>query len=191
MRSALELHKEVIQGLQTVDAFTQDMFLPQEIDFHLNKQQDSYVNELLDKGFSDRQLKLDHVQDLVVKNKTLDIFLSPTAFYYEGGAINSFLPGDYKHLLDTRVNVRAGEKCADVTEAVEKTNIYFSFLELTTNKTTPDFFSKVELIRIEADQSEVVIAIAEFPVPEVDDTYLIVRNLIYQANKQLNITEVY
>ena len=39
MRSALELHKEVIQGLQTVDAFSQDMFLPEEFDLHLNKQQ--------------------------------------------------------------------------------------------------------------------------------------------------------
>jgi hypothetical protein len=189
MKSALELHKDILQGLQTVDAFTQDMFLPEELDLHLNRVQDSFINELLDKGFADRQLRLDNTQDLIVKNRPLTVFISSTAFYYESGAVTSFLPGNYKHLLAVRAGVKSLPACAftaeqkeiAVTEKVEK---YFNFLPLTTIATDPPFYDKVELVQIDEAQTETVIASTVGAVAEKDDTYFIIRNLLFQANQQ-------
>lgn len=191
MRAALELHKEVLQGLQTVDAFSQDMFLPEEIDFHLNKQQDIFVNELLDEGFADRQLRLDYIQDLIVKNKPLPVFISPTAFYYESGAVTSFLPGDYKHLLSTRTGIRATDDCAEIIEKLEEKSKYFSFLELSTTVTVAPYYPRVQLVRILADQSEVIMADTSVGAEEKDDTYLVIKNILYQANKKLIDVEAY
>ncbi len=191
LRSALELHKEVLQGLQTVDAFSQDMFLPEEIDLHLNKQQDSFLNELLDAGFADRQLRLDYVQDVIVKNKVLPIYISPSAFYYEGGAVVSTLPGGYKHMLPIRAKVREVVDCAALLETMIDYTQVFHFVELSTNLTTPDFFSKVELIRMNAGGSETIVATVSMPVKEKEDTYLIVKNLLYQANKESRDKEFY
>jgi len=191
MRSALELHKEVIQGLQTVDAFSQDMFLPEEFDLHLNKQQDSFLAELLDGGFADRQLRLDYVQDVIVKNKELPVFNSPTAFYYESGAINAFLPGDYKHLVSCRASVRANTDCSTITEVEEESDFYYHILKLDTNASSPPYYDKVELIQINNTQADVVLASVESPSDSSDDTYLIVRNLLAKANKTVNDVEIY
>lgn len=191
MKAALELHKDIFQGLQTVDAFSQDMFLPEELDLHLNRMQDSFINELLDKGFADRQLRLDYVQDLIVKNKPLPVFISPTSFYYESGAVNSFLPGNYKHLLATRTGVRRTDDCAVVEEATEEVSKYFTTLELSTDSTTTPYYSKVELVKVNTDQSKTVIATTSTPVLDPADTYLIVRNLLFDANAKFIDVEFY
>jgi len=182
MRAALELHKEVIQGLQTIDAFSQDLFLPEEIDFHLNKQQDSVVSELLDSGFSDRQLRLDYVQDLIVKNKELDVFISPTAFYYESGAVNSFFPGDYKYLLDVRANILESIDCKEIVEDVATKKYYFYTLELGTDRTESPFYEEVQIINDVGPSfvEEVIMASVKAPNESPTDTYLIVRNMLYQ-----------
>ena len=191
MKAALELHKDILQGLQTVDAFSQDMFLPEELDLHLNRMQDSFVNELLDKGFADRQLRLDYIQDLIVKNKPLNVFVSPTSFYYENGAVNSFLPGNYKHLLATRTGVRRTDNCATVEEATEEVSKYFTTLKLSTESTTVPYYNKVEIVKVETDQSRTVVATTSTPILDAADTYLIVRNLLFDANAKFIDVEFY
>lgn len=183
LRSALELHKEVFQGLQTVDAFTQDMFLPEEVDFHLNKQMDSLVAELLDEGFADRQLRLDYIQDLVVKNRKLPVFISPTSFYYEDGAVNAYMPGDYRYLLTRRAKVRETTDCSKFIETMQESKQTFHFIPLTTEVVTAPFYSKVDLVMMPVSGGDVVIASVSMPVQEKEDTYLIVKNLLFQANK--------
>lgn len=190
MYPVLELHKEIFQGLQTVDAFSQDMFLAEEFDFHLNKQQDTYVNELLDDGFADRQVKLDHIQDLVVKNKSLPVFNSPSSFYYEVGAIVSYLPGNYKHLLTSRAKVRNTLNCASLVESMVDYTQTFHFLELKTDLSSGPYFSKVELISM-LDGLETVIASVSIPVQEKEDTHTIVQNILFQANKKATDINVY
>ena len=191
MYSALELHKEVLQGLQSIDSFSQDMFLPEEYDFHLNKMQDSFVNELLDKGFSDRQLRLDYVQDLIVKNKHLPVFISPTAFYYESGAVTSYLPGNYKHLLTSRAKIKETVNCAKLVEGVVKytQTLHFLSFQIPEDATAP-FYSKVELVKVESASAETVIASVSMPVEDKEDIYLIVKNILYQANKDKNVDEI-
>lgn len=193
MRAALELHKEVIQGLQTVDAFSQDLFLPEEIDFHLNKQQDSFISELLDEGFADRQLRLDYTQDLIVKNKKLDVFLSPTAFYYESGAVCSFFPGDYKYLLDVRTSIIEAENCAEIKEEVKPKKYYFYTLELKTTRTEPPYYEKVQIVNDVGPtfNEEIIMSSVEAPAQDADDTYLVVRNMLNQFNKKYNDFELY
>ena len=69
--SPLELHIEVLQGLQKVDGFQQDMFLPEELDLQLNKQQGRFIEKLTNKEFQDRQIFLDYVKNIIVKNYPL------------------------------------------------------------------------------------------------------------------------
>jgi len=152
---------------------------------------DSFINELLDKGFADRQLRLDYVQDLIVKNKSISVFTSPNAYYNEPGAVFSYLPGDYKHLLSSRAKVRPAVDCDALVSASEDYVQTFHFLKLATNLSTPDYYTKVELIKINADQSETLIATVSMPVKETEDIYLIIKNLLYQANKGSNTVEYY
>lgn len=206
MRAALELHKEVLQGLQTVDAFAQDMFLPEEIDLHLNKQLDSFVSELLDEGFADRQLRLDYTQGLIVKNKNISVFTSPNAYYNESGAVFSYLPGNYKHLLSTRAKVRPTINCATLTsvisnltpsvpalddESIDEANQIFHFLVLSPKATSAPYYPKVELISKIGTGLDVTVASVSMPVQEAEDIYLIVKNLLYQANQGSDTAEFY
>jgi len=192
MYSALELHKEIFQGLQTVDAFTQDMFLPEELDFHLNKQQDNFINELLDEGFADRQIRLDYIQNLIVKNKSLPVYISPLSFYYESGAVTSLLPGNYKHHLSTRVKVRKTADCAALVENDTEVSYYMTTVKLETKLTTSPYYSKVEFIRIEENNDETLLAsLTNDVTQEKSDINNIMRKLVYEASKESNTVEYY
>ena len=192
MYPALESHKEVLQGLQNVDAFTQDMFLPEEIDFHLNKQQDSFISEMLDEGFADRQLRLDYVQDIIVQNKTLPVYISSTAPYYESGVAVSYLPGDYRHLLSTRVKIREGVDCDTLLETLEDITYYVSNVPIATNLTVGPYYARVKFVRINADQSEtVIIDLKNSGVAEPEDVKNIMEMIAFTANKDSNTTEFY
>ena len=192
MYAVLELHKEVLQGLQTVDAFSQDMFLPEEIDFHLNKQQDSFISEMLDEGFADRQLRLDYVQDIIVSSKTLPVYISSGAHYYEPGAVVSYLPGNYKHLLSTRVKVREGVDCSELEETTEDITYYITSVALNTNLSTGSYYSRVQFIRINEDQSEdILVDLKNSAVEESDDIKDIMEMLVFEANKESNTVEYY
>ena len=192
MYPALESHKEVLQGLQTVDAFTQDMFLPEEIDFHLNKQQDNFITEMLDEGFADRQLRLDYVQDIIVQNKTLPVYISSTAPYFESGAVVSYLPGDYRHLLSTRVKMRENVDCGELLETLEDTTYYISNVPIATNLSSGPYYARVKFIRINADQSEtILIDLKNSGVEEPEDVKNIMEMIAFTANKDSDEVEFY
>lgn len=116
--SALEYHIAVLQGLQKVAAYTDDMFTSEEIDFHLTKQQNRLVEEIVTKRFEDVQSGLDYIRPLIVKNKALQVFLPQTGeAIYESGMVYGVLPPRYLYLITDRSGVLTSTDptiCADL-----------------------------------------------------------------------------
>lgn len=101
--SVLEAHIEVLQGLQKVSAYTEDMFNPDEIDLQLTRQQERLIEEIVNKRFEDMQIGLDFIRPLIEKNVKLQIFIPQLAQeIYEPGMVYGVLPPDYYHLVNNR-----------------------------------------------------------------------------------------
>jgi len=104
--TVLEYHIAVLQGLQKVAAYSDDIFNASEIDWHLNKQQLRLVEEIVDKRFEDVQTGLDIIRPVVVKNKPLQVFVPQTTEdIYEPGIAYGILPPRYLHLVTDRSGV--------------------------------------------------------------------------------------
>jgi hypothetical protein len=117
--SVLEAHIEVLQGLQKVSAYTEDMFGPEEIDLQLHRQQERLLEEIVNKRFQDMQVGLDYIRPLIVKNKSLKVILPEVGnSYYEPNMVYGVLPPDYIHLVNDRSLVTtstAAGLCDDLT----------------------------------------------------------------------------
>lgn len=104
--SVLEAHIEVLQGLQKVSAYTEDMFFPEEIDLHLNRQQNRLLEQIVNKKFEDTQAGLDYIRPLVVKNKSLKVLIpQSTDSNFEPEMVYGVFPGNYYHLINDRSKV--------------------------------------------------------------------------------------
>lgn len=125
--AALEYHIAVLQGLQKVAAYTDDMFSPEEIDMHLTKQQNRLVEEIVNKRFTDLQVGLDYIRPLITKNKQLQVFLpQPADVGYEASMVYATLPAKYLYLVSDRSGVVTSTDaalCADIS--AYKTNPAF------------------------------------------------------------------
>ena len=110
-----QIHIAINQGLQKINSFQVDIFLPQEIDLEINKnierfvaQRYSKLSNLKKQGFEESQKRIDDLRTLVVE------YSAPTAYKGQIGPkhhIDSFTlptPGsqlgnqDYLHLLNVR-----------------------------------------------------------------------------------------
>lgn len=117
--SVLEAHIEVLQGLQKVAAYSEDMFNADEIDLHLTRQQERLIEEIVNKKFEDQQMGLDFIRPLIVKNKKLKVILPAlTDEIYEPNMVYGVLPSNYYHLVNNRTKVvtsTAAGLCDDLT----------------------------------------------------------------------------
>ena len=128
--TALDMHIEVLQGLQKVDSFQQDMFQPEEIDFQLNKQQDRFVEQLTNQKFQDRQVRLDYIKNLIVKNKTLPVYIPlATDSNYEANMQYGVLPSNYLHMVSDRSEIVTRKSCDDIVYTPESTNQTIQILQ--------------------------------------------------------------
>tara|TARA_R100001086_G_scaffold240206_3_gene166112 strand:- start:1008 stop:2141 length:1134 start_codon:yes stop_codon:yes gene_type:complete len=129
--SPLELHIEVLQGLQKVDGFQQDMFLPEEIDLQLNKQQGRIVEKLTNKEFQRTQIFLDYIKNIIVKNWDMPALTVPTNASdpllepgHEPQMVYGVLPTNYLHLISDRSTIYQRLDCAEVEDADLPTETY-------------------------------------------------------------------
>jgi len=117
--SVLEAHIEVLQGLQKVAAYSEDMFNADEIDLHLTRQQDRLLEEIVNKRFEDLQVGLDYIRPLLVKNNKLQVVLPElTDEIYEPNMVYGVLPANYYHLINNRSKVVTSTSaglCEDLT----------------------------------------------------------------------------
>jgi hypothetical protein len=117
--SVLEAHIEVLQGLQKVSAYTEDMFNADEIDLQLTRQQERLLEEIVNKKFEDMQIGLDFIRPLIEKNIKLQLFIPGiNEEIYEPGMIYGIFPPNYYHLVNNRslvVTSSDASLCNDLT----------------------------------------------------------------------------
>lgn len=154
--SVLEAHIEVLQGLQKVSAYTEDMFNPDEIDLQLTRQQERVVEEIVNKRFEDMQVGLDFIRPLIVKNYKLQVFVPQLLEgIYEPYMIYGVLPSNYYHLVNNRSIITTStdpKYCYDLTEYKAKTESLQEYTEKVAvlgfpspTNTTPPFYYNFSL----------------------------------------------
>lgn len=196
LNTTLELHIEVLQGLQKVDAFRQDMFEPPEVDLHLNKQQDRFIDDLFGKEFEDRQIRLDYVRALIVKNHKLQV-IEPTQAspLYEPGMIYAVLPPDYLYLVNDRSKLGLSQVfCADVTDvrSTEELQEHVSVLPFPlSTRTDPPFYNTFQIFKTEAAVEEAIYTAPTALTGYLTDPnakYMVINNSLESMNRSLGTT---
>lgn len=104
-----EMHRAIDQGLQRVASSVYDYYLPEEIDFWLNRAQERYVKQRLHPisdpkrlGFSKTTKRLDDLRMLVTVDYTDGVNPNDQVDF-----IDFDLPVDYMHLINARVTAHA------------------------------------------------------------------------------------
>jgi hypothetical protein len=99
-----EMHTAVDLGLQKVSSYQYDNFLPQEIDFFLNKMQDRFIKDVFSKwgdnkrlGFEAIQKRLDDIRMLITK--------AESSFGQSSYEDFASLPDDYCYAVNLRANI--------------------------------------------------------------------------------------
>lgn len=112
----LDYHIAVRQGLQFLDSYQQDDVSEEEIDFNLNQQQERFIDSLFSTEFQDDQRKLDYLQNVIIKNRTLPALEFETSdIDFEDNAQYAILPADYMHLINYRFATWVDKAKCDLT----------------------------------------------------------------------------
>lgn len=113
-----EMHYAVDQGLQKVASSVYDYFLPEEVDFWLNRAQERFIKQRLGKisdpkrlGFSETTKRLDDLR-LIITSDYEDSVVPNNQVDY----INFDLPIDYLFLVNARVKLYKDD-CGGVPDA--------------------------------------------------------------------------
>lgn len=195
----MEMHIEVLQGLQKVDSYQQDMFEAPEVDLQLNKHQERFIDELFGKEFEDKQIRLDYVRSLIVKNHSLQVFVpASTDALYEDNMGYAVMPPDYLYLVNDRSKIVTSiSKCEDLTTIVTNPTIaeYVSVLPFpTVNVTTAPFYTGFEILKTE---SSIETAIYSMPtgfvgyIVDKDAKFMLINDSLEKLNRTLTGTRVY
>lgn len=117
--TALEAHIQVLQGVQKVAGYQENMFKKEEIDLHLSRNQRRLLTEILDKKFDDVQSARDMIRPLYIKNYKLPTYVPlVTEQVHEDYAVYGVFPGNYQHLISSRSKIITSSDakyCADVS----------------------------------------------------------------------------
>lgn len=104
--TAREMHIELEFSLSKLGANKTRAYLPEELDWVLNKMQERFVQEKLrpkEKGFfAYDQLEVDAIKPLIKKEEIKDFHISKNNDY---DIYSCLLPNDYSYLVDKRVIV--------------------------------------------------------------------------------------
>ena len=150
MNSAQELHIAVRQGLEKIDSFQDEALFPEEIDLQLNRSQDRYLEMIINNRFEDTQTRLDHLSNLIVRNKSLTAIVpNTTDTDFEANAVYGILPADYKALINDRSTVvSSSTACTDLGSIPTSTFTEYvaevTFPEHIVTTTAP-FFNRPEI----------------------------------------------
>lgn len=111
-----ELHYAVDQGLQKIGSYAYDNFLPEEIDYWLNRAQERFVKDrafisadIKGIGFVGNQKRLDDLRQIISIN-----YVDDTAPQAGAESQQYDLPVDYMFLVNIRAQIRANN-CSRAT----------------------------------------------------------------------------
>lgn len=121
----IEMHRAVDLGLQKVSSYQFDNFLPEEIDFFLNKMQDRFVKDVISKwgdpkrlGFEAIQKRLDDIRVLITD--------AESSFIGESYEDSASLPADYCYAVNLRAKIYekdCGKSQATTSSSEVKKNV--------------------------------------------------------------------
>lgn len=113
-----EMHYAVDQGLQKVASSVYDYFLPEEVDFWLNRAQERYIKHRLSivsdpkkLGFSKIQKRVDDLRQVITVDYTDTVTADSTVEY-----VDFDLPVGYMFLINARVEFHTNN-CKDAVDA--------------------------------------------------------------------------
>ena len=142
-----DMHIEINQNLQQVASNRTRKFLPQEIDWAINKNINRYIQFLIGKsrlGFEDTQINIDSIRPLIVPNINIPLYkyeLKPI-----GTNINKYytvLPPDYSYLISDSTYVI--DKCKYTIIDSEQTYTEVYILQPLSAKTTPPYYQTLSI----------------------------------------------
>lgn len=117
-----EMHYAVDQGLQKVASSVYDYFLPEEVDFWLNRAQDRYIKHRLSPvadvkklGFSKLQKRADDLRMVITVDYTDGVVPDSTIEF-----VNFDLPVDYMFFINARVEFHTNN-CKDAVDTNDPT----------------------------------------------------------------------
>ena len=115
-----EIHFAVDQGLQKVASSVYDYFLPQEVDFWLNRAQERYIKQRLYKqtdpkkvGFEGNVKRMDDLRMLITADYTDGVTPQPLQDF-----IDFDLPIDYMFLVNARVTMHVNH-CGEQVDTLD------------------------------------------------------------------------
>ena len=115
-----EMHFAVDQGLQKVASSVYDYFLPQEVDFWLNRAQERYIKQRLYKqtdpkkvGFEGNVKRMDDLRMLITADYTDGVTPQPLQDF-----IDFDLPIDYMFLVNARVTMHVNH-CGEQVDTAD------------------------------------------------------------------------
>lgn len=101
-----EQHIAVRDGLQKGSSAQVENFYDEEIDYHLNKAQDVFVDHLTSDSFSNPIIRNQYFQNLIVRNRELGAAIPQSLdLFYEENMVYGILPADYLYHLGSRAAV--------------------------------------------------------------------------------------
>lgn len=113
-----ELHYAVDQALQKVGSYAYDNFLPEEIDYWLNRAQERFIKDrafisgdMKGLGFAGNQKRLDDLREIITNDYTDNAAAAAGVEYQEYN-----LPLDYEYLINIRALIHH-DRCSPATLA--------------------------------------------------------------------------
>lgn len=199
MKSAIEMHIAVRQGLEKIDSFQDEHFFADEIDLQLNRSQDRFIEDLIDNFNEDKQVRLSYVSNLITRNKKLDAIISEsTDSDYQANSVYSILPSDYKYLLNSRSNTYRDTTypgCETLLSSSISTSTYTEYIAIVPWPEPSSAFNNLYFHRprIEVDSVDIYrapISIGTFS--ELTSKFVIINNIIESINRDSTLPyEVY
>jgi hypothetical protein len=141
--TVLEQHIAVRDGLQKGSSSEVENFYPEEIDHHLNKAQDIFMDSLTSESFSNPIIRNEYFQTLIVRNHLTNTFV-PTVSdeFYEENMTYGILPADYLYHVNSRVSLFDTCGVTDLPESESSPfNIIFLEFPISTKASGPYYRS--------------------------------------------------
>jgi len=101
--TVLEQHIAVRDGVQKHSSSQVENFYPEEIDHHLNKAQDVFMDSLTSESFSNPIIRNEYFQNILVRNYVMNGIIPTNAdSFYEENMVYGILPANYLYHINSR-----------------------------------------------------------------------------------------
>ncbi len=197
LRTVLDYHIGIRQGLDYLQSYQQDNVSAEAIDFNLNQQQERFIDYIFNNEFQDTQRRMDYIQNLVVKNRALQVLrFNTTDADFETDAQYAILPSDYQHLINYRVKTWFDKTNCDLTLLPTWDEVYEQWIAVVPFAidvvTQPPFYNNVRIEyerTFNAKQVTGVIYFRDFALSDAQEVSPIVQDVVQFSSTPGPVTD--